>query len=371
LITFTHEAATTSGPSELSQLCATLEKFPYRSYEQAAISTYRDLLSTTPKSLKQTFNRRLHQAVIERLHASNIDLVIGSQLDMLPYVSDIVKCPVIFEELELGTYQDKISTPGWTYGKIRSFMTWVKLRNYLTATSLNISAYTTVSEHEKNIAETVLPRGKSITVIPNAILLSDYVDTESRIDAPDNDVLVYAGSITYSHNYDAVRFFTERILPVIRQTRPNMRLIVTGETGGLHDERLFRQHEVEFTGHVDDIHPIVRRAWASVVPLQGGGGTRLKILESMALGTPVIATSKGCEGLQVSHGETILVGDTPEAFASAVIDLTASPTLRASLVRAARSLLASTYNWDLVGAEFSRLVDQCATGRRSAVLTAP
>ncbi len=103
------------------------------------------------------------------------------------------------------------------------------------------------------------------------------------------------------------------------------------------------------------------RAWAEVVPLRKGGGTRLKILEALALGTPVVSTSKGVEGLDVEDGRHVLVADTPEAFAAATARLLAQPELRARLVAAGRQLVCERYDWRIIGEQLNDLV--AATAR--------
>ena len=94
---------------------------------------------------------------------------------------------------------------------------------------------------------------------------------------------------------------------------PGLTVRITGSTTGVDLSSLPRHPAAHFTGYVPDIRPVVARSWASVVPLRAGGGTRLKILESMALGTPVVSTSKGAEGLDVTDGENILIADDAAA----------------------------------------------------------
>jgi glycosyltransferase involved in cell wall biosynthesis len=103
---------------------------------------------------------------------------------------------------------------------------------------------------------------------------------------------------------------------------------------------------VELTGYVDDIRPVVAQSWGCIVPLRVGGGTRLKILEAMALGTPVISTTKGAEGLAVTPGEDILIADEPLDFADAVLHLFSDQDLRAKLAANGRRTVEAHYSWD-------------------------
>jgi glycosyltransferase involved in cell wall biosynthesis len=114
---------------------------------------------------------------------------------------------------------------------------------------------------------------------------------------------------------------------------------------------------VQYTGYLTDIRPVVAQSWMSVVPLRKGGGTRLKILEAMALGTPVLATTKGADGLDVTDGENILLADDPQRFAQQAMRLLRSPELRTRLAIAGRRLVMSKYDWRVVGPRFNVLVD--------------
>src|SRR4029077_19625151 len=107
-----------------------------------------------------------------------------------------------------------------------------------------------------------------------------------------------------------------------------------------------------FTGRVPDIAHLVAHSSVCVVPLRTGGGTRLKILEAMAVGTPVVATTKGAEGLAVTHGENILIADSPEAFSKEVLRVMDDFVLRARLAANARRLVERLYTWDRIGVEF-------------------
>ena len=104
-------------------------------------------------------------------------------------------------------------------------------------------------------------------------------------------------------------------------------------------------HNVKFSNYVEDVTPLITESRACVVPLLEGSGTRLKILECFALGTPVVATSKGAEGLDVTNGGNILLADTPQEFARAVTRLLAEPELARQLAENARDLVENFYDW--------------------------
>jgi glycosyltransferase involved in cell wall biosynthesis len=140
-------------------------------------------------------------------------------------------------------------------------------------------------------------------------------------------------------------------------------LLITGSTKGVDLSDLSVNNSVIFTGFVEDIRSVVAAAWMAVVPILSGGGTRIKILEAMALGTPVVATSKAAEGLTVRDGEHILLADDPATFADCTLRLLRDPFLRRRLVTNARRLVEQHYDWAQICQYFVDLVEDITSRR--------
>jgi glycosyltransferase involved in cell wall biosynthesis len=143
--------------------------------------------------------------------------------------------------------------------------------------------------------------------------------------------------------------FARSILPRIRAFVPGVKLYVVGDSPRARVKALGREPGIEVTGYVNDIVPYYRRSKVIVVPLRAGGGTRLKILEAMALGRAVVSTTIGCAGLEVRHGVHLLVADDPQQFADCVVELLGNDALRAELVGNARHLVEQHYDWPTLG----------------------
>jgi glycosyltransferase involved in cell wall biosynthesis len=144
---------------------------------------------------------------------------------------------------------------------------------------------------------------------------------------------------------------------LIQAKLPEAKLYVTGSLDGVQIKKLPRKRGVIFTGYLDDVRPRVARSWLQVVPLRSGGGTRLKILESMAIGTPVVSTSKGAEGLDLQPGRDLLIADTPAAFANAVLSILCDASLRRELSRAGRQAVAARYDWQSIGQRYNEYIE--------------
>ena len=198
-------------------------------------------------------------------------------------------------------------------------------------------------------------------VVPNGV---DSTYNCPDLDAPLPNTLVYNGSLAYGANYDAVRWFLAEAYPRLKAHVPDVTLAVTGSIKGVDLAGLALDDTVRLTGYVDDVRIPVSQATVCIVPIRQGGGTRLKILEAMALGTPVVATSKGAEGLDVVDGEHLLLADAPELFSVRTAELLSNPDLRHRLAANARRLVEAHYDWQAIGQHFVDLVEETVAAHR-------
>jgi glycosyltransferase involved in cell wall biosynthesis len=152
-------------------------------------------------------------------------------------------------------------------------------------------------------------------------------------------------------------WFLRLVYPNVKAQVSDVELSITGNHAGL---ALPMDDHILLTGMVENVYPHIARSWCSIVPLQTGGGTRLKILEAMALHTPVVTTSKGAEGLDVQDGKHLLIADNPEAFAQSLIRLLRDLDLRKTIADEAYKLVREKYNWEVVMPHFLALIDPTA-----------
>lgn len=169
--------------------------------------------------------------------------------------------------------------------------------------------------------------------------------------------LVFVGSMDYLPNIDGVRYFAAEILPLIRAARPECTFAIVGRTPPPEVVELSRRDPlIRVTGTVDDVRPFLWGASVSVVPLRIGGGTRLKIYESMAAGVPVVSTTPGAEGLEIDPPRDILLADAPRDFADRCLELLAEPATRARQAAAAFANVAARFSWESVAARFEEIL---------------
>lgn len=341
--------------AELRRLCARVETVPGNPFKPRTLRT-RDLFSGIPRSYAQTYSETMQRLV--DLYIDEHDAAIAFALGTAMYLQHHRQVPRVLEEIEVGVLYDRYhKARGWP--RARQGLTWTKYRSFVRRLASQYERATAVSEIERQHLVAIGCAPSSVAVVKNGVdraLLT-------KANAPRPGRLVYSGAVTYDANLDAVRYFTNDILPLVRRERQDCSFTVTGATGDC-DVSGLAAAGATFTGRVADISYVVGHSAVCVVPLRIGGGTRLKILEALALGTPVVSTSKGAEGLDVIDGEHLLLADTPDAFAAAVLRVMNDCVLRARLAANGRRLIERHYTWDRIGDELEQVLQEaCAVHR--------
>jgi glycosyltransferase involved in cell wall biosynthesis len=172
-------------------------------------------------------------------------------------------------------------------------------------------------------------------------------------------------------NEDAILEFSARIWPRLKAARPGISMTVIGRNPSERLMTVARAAGIALTGTVPDVRPHIDQGAVYVVPLRVGGGTRLKILEAMAMAKPVVSTTIGAEGLTLTPDRDFVAADGDEAFTNAVLNLLDHPDRAATLGAAGRRLVEERHAWDRVALEFERSMDYAVRNRRAARTTAP
>jgi glycosyltransferase involved in cell wall biosynthesis len=220
-----------------------------------------------------------------------------------------------------------------------------KLRKLEARAARVFHIHVTVSEADAARLARTVPTS-SIAVVPNGVDM-EYFHPGDGLEEP--DTLVHVGGLNWYPNADGIRFFLTKIWDQIRRERPGVRLRLVGPRPPQDIQEVAQRVGVDVLGYVPDVRPIVWGSAVFVVPLRIGGGTRLKILDAMAMGKAVVSTSIGCDGLEVRPGEDIVVADTAGEFASRVVTLLRDESSRKVLGANARGTVERLYSWDRVG----------------------
>jgi len=219
-------------------------------------------------------------------------------------------------------------------------------------------AHTVCSEREREVLLARVPEAR-VEVVGNGVDCDFFAEASPQAERRD---VLFMGRMDYHANIDAALYFVSNAWPMVRQRRPELRLVIVGAQPP-QEILALREQGITVTGTVDDVRPFYRSALVSVVPLRVGGGTRLKVLEAMAAGTPVISTTLGAEGLAIMSGKDLLIADTPEDMTDAIASLQAESPLWHQLAEHGRRLVREKYDWSVVGEVLWRLhLEQVETG---------
>jgi polysaccharide biosynthesis protein PslH len=210
---------------------------------------------------------------------------------------------------------------------------------------------TVVSEGDAALLKAIQPTAH-IHVVENGVD-TDYFAL-SEIDEEPHSV-AFTGSLDWYPNVSGMEFFVREIWPRVKNGFPNSRLYVAGKNPPEQALRWGKEDSsIVVIPNPEDIRPWLARASAFVCPILDGGGTRLKVLDAMAMAKAVVSTTIGCEGLRVANGENILIADAPQEFADKLRLLLSDEELRNRLGRAARTLVESEYSWERIGRQLEQ-----------------
>ncbi|HUV30008.1 MAG TPA: glycosyltransferase [Acidobacteriota bacterium] len=218
---------------------------------------------------------------------------------------------------------------------------------------------TAVSKEEADAIE-AYGAGYTVQVIENGVDMDYFRPQAADVN---RDLVVFTGAMDWRPNQDAARYFVENVFPLLRRRRPCMKAVLVGRNPTAQVTSLARVDGVTVTGTVDDVRPYIARAAVYVVPLRIGGGSRLKILEAMAMEKAVVSTSVGAEGLAVTDGDNIIIADGDESFARSVLRCIDDEVLRQSVARGGRLLVESHYRWQTLAARLNRYLNSLAGGK--------
>ena len=365
LISFTtpNEALTARNP--LHQYCRQIATVPQpvRALRRRAIDTIR---SPRPDMALRLESASMHALVAEWVRTNQYDIVQVEGIEMAQYglqviasISGNAKPALVFDDhnceylLQKRNAQTDLRQPRRWVAAAYSLIQWCKLRSYEAYICRAANEVVAVSHTDQHVLQRLVPN-TSITVVHNGIdtaqyhatdaaqqnviqqddieqdndarqpvqnSLTHHVDAAPRDTAPKEALLVFTGKMDYRPNIDAMLWFGRDVFPRVQMQMSNVRLLIVGMNPHPRLDELRENPYIELTGAVDDTRPYIRAADVYIIPMRVGGGTRFKVLEAMASGKAIVSTSLGVEGIQVECGRELLLADTPQAFAQAILRL--------------------------------------------------
>ncbi|MCK6624789.1 MAG: glycosyltransferase [Anaerolineae bacterium] len=350
VLTFLEPDQTPHDPGPLLDLCEWLETAPVP--RRSTPLRLRQMLTTSrPDMSLRLWSPELNNRLAAILRQQPFDVVEIEGIEMAPYLPTLEAAqprPLIIYDAHnaewilqkracLADLKNPVRWPAAAY----SWVQWQRLRRY-EAELLRRVDHTIAMSHPDKVALRDVAANVPITVVPNGVDLTAY-DEVGQVFSYD---LLFTGKMDFRPNIDAVLWFGRQVLPLIQAQRPDTTFAIIGQRPHPRLEVLRDMPGVTITGYVDDVRPYLAGASVYVAPLRVGGGTRLKLLEAMIMGLPIVSTTVGAEGFPVMHGRELILADEPEQFAQEVLALLANPARRVKLGAAGRLFAQANYGWD-------------------------
>ena len=319
----------------------------------------RGAIGRTPLPLLNYTTRKMKQELIRILDVQDFDIVQIESIHLMAYLPLIRRAarkrPLAvldwhnIESELMHQYGDRESN---SFRKAYAKRTARLMSEFEKRALREFDAHVVVSEPDAERLRK-LNSDARIFVIENGVDTAYYSDVAAGASngTSTTNRIVFVASMDYHANINAAISFARDVWPRAREQKGDLIFTIVGRDPGPEVRELASLPGVEVTGTVDDVHPYYHEALAAIVPLRAGGGSRLKILEAMAAGVPVISTTLGAEGLDVKSGENILIADSDDQLTEAIIELAENVNQRTGLIEGGRALVSKRYDWEKVGAK--------------------
>jgi len=320
-----------------------------RFYADAAMHVVDPLPYAVSKYRSRGYRRKLDALLAEK----PFDLIVCDFLFPAVNLPHDLPCPaVIFtHNVESEIWRRHAETKASLPAKMLYGAQYRRMRRYESAALARFDGVLAVSDADRRTFARVYPGAvpAPIHVVPTGVDTGFFAPTAPASPENGRDI-VFTGSMDWLPNEDAMLFFCDKVLPIIRAEEPDVRLSIVGRAPTPAVSKLADTYRgsVRVTGRVDDVRPYVAEAGVYVVPLRIGGGTRLKIFEAMSMAKAVVSTPVGAEGLPVEDGRHLIFADEPNTFARAVVRLLRDVSRRRELEAAAHRLVIDRYDWSAV-----------------------
>lgn len=332
-------------------------KLPDRQSPAFLLQAAGALLSPLPLAVSRYRSRQMERLIASLRQSERFDAVVCDFLIPAPNLGELASC-ILFEHnvetLIWERHAEQASDP------LRRFYFRLQARRMAALEGRvcrHVKQVIAVSEIDARVLRSRFGASR-VTVVPTGVDLVYFAPPPSPLPVAD---LVFVGAMDWMANIDGVSFFVREVLPLIRRRHPACTLVIAGRNPAPEVRALADgDARIRVTGTVEDVRPYLWGASVSIVPLRVGGGTRLKIYESMAARVPVVSTSVGAEGLDVRSPDHLLLADTPESFAEACLELLDSPARRRELARSAWEWIAARYSWDEIARRFEEALERNA-----------
>jgi len=316
-----------------------------------------------PFTVARHFHRRVAARLERECRARQFHAAYCDHLSMLEYAASL-PLPVIHDahNVEFELVRRYAASLGRSPVRLFAEREWRLLKRYERARYARCRLILAVSERDARGIRDLARGDVDVRVVPIAIDAGGMAPLGPRPAAPG---VLYVGGLHWPPNADAVSYFIREVWPLVRRETPGATLTVVGRDDVPAAEALRKTEGVRLTGRVEDVEPYFAQARVFVVPLRSGGGMRVKILEALARGLPVVSTTVGYEGIDAVPGVHLLAADDAPVFARQVKRVFDHDDLADSLARAGRTLALERYDATAIGDRLRGILAEFEAGLTS------
>ncbi len=338
--------------SVIKNLCVSAKGYELSSNQSFIITILlliRNVFSFLPFVCQKYRSQEMIREIRKILETEKIDLVHVDMLPLMNYLDTFkgTKAILVDHNVESLLLKRQARHTNNIIGKIFFGIQYLKLCFFEKRMIGKANCCVAVSEQDKEVLLRMNKKA-SISVVPNGVDIDYFSPSKER---NDRNKIVFVGGLNWFPNLDGVIFFCEQVLPIIEESVKEIEVVIIGK----ENPKFQYAKKIRQVGYVPDIRPYVQEAKVFFVPLRVGGGTRLKILDAMAMGKAIVSTSIGCEGLAVENGKHILIEDRADGFARRIIELMNDDKKREFLEKNARELAENKYDWKIIGKEMEKV----------------
>ncbi len=365
LISFKDQTEQWDYTSELQKYCSVVRSVPLvipkrllsSQMIQAIMHATKNIFSLQniyPRAPNLFYSPKIQRELKELLSAESFDAIYTHPF-MGDYVAN-VNLPKIIDFIDANSqyYYQMYKLQGNALIKMYYLFRYLAVKNQEKRLYKAFDIRVVISPFDKDILESYLP-SSNFSVIPNGVDINYFTQTDMEENFPS---LVFVGNMVNPHNVNAILYFYNEIYSSIQRRIPEAKLYIVGSNPASEVSKLASDESVVVTGYVEDIRPYLAKASVALAPMISGTGVKNKILEAMAMSKPVVSTSMGVRGIDVTPEENIIIADEPTEFADRVVELLSNAKLRERLASEGRRLVEDKYSWERMADMLNELFEQ-------------
>ena len=362
LVSLTWDTPESYPMDELEKMCHKVFLFTLKKTKKTAI--IKSVFSKYPYMVVRLYSNAFRNKINELLYAEKYDIVWTNRLCMSVFLdsSKLAHCITLLDEHNADElmFWRLIQNSSNIAVKFWGILNMIKMRIFRQKFMHYFDVCLSVSKQDADFAKKLAPGKLDVWIAPNGVD-TDFFKLSGT--STEESIIMFCGSMDVLMNIDAAMTFAKEVFPLVRKEIPESQFWIVGKNPTREIRNLENFKNVKVTGTVEDVRPYYEKATVFVAPFKFGGGTKLKILEAMSMGVPIVATDIGCQGIEAVDGIHIVVENDMDNFAKKTICLLKDKSERERIANNGRSLVEGKYDWQkIIGSVEEKLKNMLGEG---------